>query len=469
MANEEQVAVLRQGANAWNRWRKKNPNAKIDFHSVNLSRAKPFSINLYGADLRGVDLRSANLSNTNLREANLTQANLAGANLSGANLEHAIITLADLQGANLAGACLHDVDFIESDLHGASFREGSLCGVLFRHANLSEADFRGADLGEADLRKANLRKADLRDTSLVETQVLGANFEQAILTGACIQSWQLDNSTVLKGVRCDYIFRTYKKGKYLGSVYNEREKFTDRLPVDFESTFVLGEFERWIRVRQSALDTIDVTFIEGIDWQAFFKALQEVRKCHPESGIRIQSVQEVDGTYVASLSLETEVEDESIDQLRAEIESKTKSFYERQLIEARAENRVLERSLDQAMEKLAMASTSNYSQNFHAPVGNVAQTNQGKMQNIQHIYAPEQQDLSEAAKEIQSLLSTLAKTYNTTTEAGQEKLMKELGQEIKQHPKWRRALKEGGIELIKVLCAPIGVPLEMARVYLEEE
>jgi transposase len=91
------------------------------------------------------------------------------------------------------------------------------------------------------------------------------------------------------------------------------------------------------------------------------------------------------------------------------------------------------------------------------------------MQNIQNNYASERHNLSDAAKEIRDLLDTLAQDYNTTTETGQEKLMKDLGQEVQKHPKWRRALKEGGIELIKVLCAPIGVPLEMARVYLEEE
>ena len=105
-------------------------------------------------------------------------------------------------------------------------------------------------------------------------------------------------------------------------------------------------------------------------------------------------------------------------------------------------------------------------QHFHGPVGNVAQTNQGKMQAVQHNYAPEQQNLSEAAKEIQALLKTLSDTYNTNTDAGKEKLIQEVGEEVKKHPKWRRALKEGGIELVKVLCAPIGVPLEMARVYL---
>lgn len=80
-----------------------------------------------------------------------------------------------------------------------------------------------------------------------------------------------------------------------------------------------------------------------------------------------------------------------------------------------------------------------------------------------------QQNLVDAAKEIQSLLNTLAETYNTTTDAGKEQLMKQLGKEVEKHPTWRRALKEGGIELIKVLYAPIGIPLEMARVYLEDE
>ena len=92
-----------------------------------------------------------------------------------------------------------------------------------------------------------------------------------------------------------------------------------------------------------------------------------------------------------------------------------------------------------------------------------------RVQSVQHIYAPEQKDLSEAAKEIQALLETLAKTYNTTSDTGKEKLMQELSAEVEKHPKWRRALKEGGIELAKVLFPPIGVPLEMARVYLDED
>ena len=117
----------------------------------------------------------------------------------------------------------------------------------------------------------------------------------------------------------------------------------------------------------------------------------------------------------------------------------------------------------------ALAEKDSINQTFQGPVGNVAGTNQGTMQNIQHNYAAERQSLSGAAKEIRDLLDTLAEAYNTPTAAGQGLLMKQFDQEVQKHPKWRRALKEGGIELIKVLCAPIGVPLEMARVYLEED
>ena len=44
MANDEHVALLKQGVDAWNKWRDKNPNIRPDFRESNLT----------GADLRGV-------------------------------------------------------------------------------------------------------------------------------------------------------------------------------------------------------------------------------------------------------------------------------------------------------------------------------------------------------------------------------------------------------------------------------
>jgi len=136
MANEEHLVILKQGVEAWNKWRRENPDTKPD---------------LMDASLVAADLIGANLSRADLIGADLSRADLIGANLSGADLSWAAVIWANLSGANLSGA----------DLSGADLRRAGLRG----------ADLRGAELTGADLRKAGLRGADLR----------GANVERAMV------------------------------------------------------------------------------------------------------------------------------------------------------------------------------------------------------------------------------------------------------------------------------------------------
>ena len=90
MANDEHVALLKQGVKAWNAWRRENPDIRPD---------------LSNADLRGADLSGANLARANLREAFLFKANLGSADLVEANLrDHADLSGADLARANLREA-----------------------------------------------------------------------------------------------------------------------------------------------------------------------------------------------------------------------------------------------------------------------------------------------------------------------------------------------------------------------------
>jgi hypothetical protein len=94
MANEERVALLKQGVAAWNPWRNKNRDIRPDLSGanlrwVNLCGAEPHRADLSAADLRAADLRDANLSGANLHRANLSEALLLGAFLSGANLRTA--------------------------------------------------------------------------------------------------------------------------------------------------------------------------------------------------------------------------------------------------------------------------------------------------------------------------------------------------------------------------------------------
>ena len=66
MANDEHVALLRQGVDAWNAWRDQNPDIRPDLSDAYL----------VGAELRAAHLRDADLSGTKLMQALLCEADL---------------------------------------------------------------------------------------------------------------------------------------------------------------------------------------------------------------------------------------------------------------------------------------------------------------------------------------------------------------------------------------------------------
>lgn len=117
------LSILREGVEAWNEWRERNPKVvpglngtdlrRGSFREANLSRTDLSGANLSEADLRHANLREANLSGADLSKADLRRANLCEADLSGANLSQA-----DLVGANLTGARL---DLHEAKSMGAKF------------------------------------------------------------------------------------------------------------------------------------------------------------------------------------------------------------------------------------------------------------------------------------------------------------------------------------------------------------
>jgi uncharacterized protein YjbI with pentapeptide repeats len=100
--------LLKEGVDAWNAWRAKEPSIR-----PNLSRADLSGANLRGADLHGAKLNGANLSKADLQETNLREASLKGADLQEANLSRA-----DLSRADLEFAILIDTDLTEADLRG---------------------------------------------------------------------------------------------------------------------------------------------------------------------------------------------------------------------------------------------------------------------------------------------------------------------------------------------------------------
>jgi len=105
MANEEHVALVKQGADAWNAW--------YDANDLNAD--------LSGADLSGADLRDADLRRANLSGADLIETDLSGANLSGADFGGAYLISSNLDATNLSGA-----DFFRAILGHTTFSDNDL-------------------------------------------------------------------------------------------------------------------------------------------------------------------------------------------------------------------------------------------------------------------------------------------------------------------------------------------------------
>jgi len=194
MANEEHLALLQKGVEAWNAWRSDHAGIR-----ANLFRANLEGVDLAGANLRHVDFRRANLQGTVLKTADLSEAYLIGANL-------------------------HD-----SDLSGANLR-----GALLREANLSNAD-----LSEADLSEAYLSDADLSRCKISHTK-----FERTRLTGVCVEDWHLDRATCLDRAICEYLYLKHKRQECrprLGSfAAGELVQLFQQLTTTVELTFANG-------------------------------------------------------------------------------------------------------------------------------------------------------------------------------------------------------------------------------------
>ncbi|MGC2694512.1 MAG: pentapeptide repeat-containing protein [Candidatus Angelobacter sp.] len=171
VANQEDIAIIQQGAKAWNEWRGKNTERA----SLNLSGAV-----LHGRDLTGADLRGVDLSNAILRGAKLGQGTkLWNATLSGADLYQAHLRGADLQDVNFSNADLFQSDLRESNLQGADLSTAK-GGLLSRQ--LAGSDLTGAKLPEP------LAKLYTELSSAKEISANAQKLFLALLAG-CLYSW----------------------------------------------------------------------------------------------------------------------------------------------------------------------------------------------------------------------------------------------------------------------------------------
>ena len=198
----EQLPLLLEDVQAWNRWRANHPEIRY--------------VGLAGAKLRNADLRGANLSGATLLEADLFRATLSGANLFMADLSDADLRYAHLDGANLelakfVRASLHEADLSRTDISHTDFASAVLRGAQFAgahyreqfrpslaYADLENADLSGVDLADASLFMADLRGARLHGAGLSRAQLSGANLYRADLRGADLRGAKLETAQLIE-------------------------------------------------------------------------------------------------------------------------------------------------------------------------------------------------------------------------------------------------------------------------------
>ena len=141
MANPEHVAILRQGVEVWNQWRKDNLDIRPDLHMADFTGA-----DLTGANFYCVEWGRGKLSHAHLREcvfaaSNLFAVDFGWSNLTGANLSKADLSLAHMNDCVLSGVNVYGTVFYLTGLRNADLSQSSLNHAIFDHTILDGTDF----------------------------------------------------------------------------------------------------------------------------------------------------------------------------------------------------------------------------------------------------------------------------------------------------------------------------------------
>ncbi|NCR01118.1 MAG: pentapeptide repeat-containing protein [Microcystis aeruginosa L211-101] len=242
------------------------------------------------------------MGGTSFFQANLTATDFTGATLKSTNFNQAILNktifkqaikleLARPGHTLLANPQVREFLIDSRTGSGKDFAQANLRAAYLEGANLQAANLRLADISEASLQYANLAGANL-----TEVNAVNADLRHATLTGACVENWNIDATTQLDEVDCQYI--------YLLNGQKERRPSSGE--------FQPGEFTKLFA---EMFDTVDLIFRNGVDWKAFIAALKIVQVQNEDTPLQVQSIaNKGDGVIVVKVHVPPDTDKEKIHQ-----------------------------------------------------------------------------------------------------------------------------------------------------------
>ncbi|MEB3148727.1 MAG: pentapeptide repeat-containing protein, partial [Sphaerospermopsis sp.] len=342
-------------------------------------------------------------------------------------------------------------------------RNKSYVGANLRGANLIGADLTEANLKDADIIEATFQAACLEWANLSFTQAVGTNFTHAQMTGACLEAWNIESTTVLDNVDCRFVYL----------LENPKPKTNDRERRPSSGEFQPGEFTKLF---EEVLNTVDFIFRNGINWQAFFHAFGKVQNDNEDTELSIQSIgNKGDGVVVVKVAVSEGADKEKIhgdfnqnyklalaaieEKYKAELQAKDNEIviYRQQsadmteIVKLLA-NQPINVQVDNKVENKNMTNSNDFTRNVEVEMNIKEATGvAGKVMGDQIINP--KPNLADSAGEIQQLLQILNQSYPadipTDTQAEIEVAVKGINKNPQMKERVIGALKAGGIEAIK--------------------
>ncbi len=210
MANPEHVEILKQGVEAWNQWRKDNPDIEPDLSEHEISPAN-FGATCFPSvqDLMESedDISNFNLNGmTDLEGINLENSNLAGTKFYEVNLNH----------SNLRNTVLVNAEIMNSEMIRAKLDFANCNEIMIERTNMARADLMGADFIRAEIQTVNLTKALMWETDFERAIVVCSNLTKAKMRGAWLWWTDLTESNLTETGLFNVKFSVRRAGKYKG-------------------------------------------------------------------------------------------------------------------------------------------------------------------------------------------------------------------------------------------------------------